>query len=114
MNTVSVPTFTATIYVGTYDKALGLHQHTEEINKMCQEYVDKVGLCVTVTKTDFCYTDGHEGGAAIGLINYPRFPMEPNQIRKHALALAEILKEGMRQERVSVVFPNETIMIGPK
>lgn len=106
----SQKTFTATIHVGT-------KPHGEDVLSpnivyaICQEYVDKVGLCVTITPTKYVYSNGSEDGFAIGLIQYPRFPAPEFQIRNHAMTLAELLRIAYRQFRVSVVFPDETVMI---
>lgn len=45
-----------------------------EAKKEIRSYCYEVGLCVTVTPTDFIYTGGEESGFVIGLVNYPRFP----------------------------------------
>lgn len=76
-----------------------------------QHYVDSVGLCVTVTDTTFVYGDGSEPGLAVGVINYPRFPASPEAIEGKAMVLAEILMRSCRQWRVSVVFPDHTVML---
>lgn len=111
MRTTSVPTFTATIYVGLK------YRYTEEVQDRAvaldaiQQYVNAVGLCVTVTDTQYVYTNGGEPGFIVGLINYPRFPSTPEQIKAHALAIAEMLLKTCKQLKVSVVMPDETIMI---
>jgi ferredoxin len=112
----SVPTFTATIYVGfrsvrTDAPTFTLHT-IDEARAICQAYCNAVGLCVTLTPTEFVYTDGGEPGVIVGLINYPRFSSTPEAIRKHALTLAERLRVGLGQWRVSVVMPGETVMLG--
>ena len=101
----TVPTFTATIYTGAHK---GI-----EARSIIQRYVDEVGLCLTITETEFIYTGGHEKGYAVGLINYPRFSAEPRDIKKKALCLAHRLRKGLGQTRVSVVCSDETIMLGP-
>ena len=112
----TVPTFAATIYVGfrvgqPEDPTFTLHT-IDEARAICRDYCDQVGLCVTLTPTEFLYTNGGEPGVAVGLINYPRFPSTPEAIREHALALAEKLRVGLGQWRVSVVMPDETVMLG--
>lgn len=108
----TVPTFTATIYVGLEVRATGKRFTTKEALAICQRYCDDVGLCVSVTRTRFVYTKGSEPGVAVGLINYPRFPVPVATIKALALELAGLLREGLRQLRVSVVFPDETVMLG--
>jgi len=65
---------------------------------IAQAYVNEVGLCVTVTPTEYVYTGGLEQGAAVGLVNYPRFPSDPTTIWSHAEALAHRLISGLGQE----------------
>ena len=102
------PTFEAKIFIG-----LGTPDHEyllEQVQDVCQEYVDSVGLCVTVTPTQYVYTGGTERGAIVGLINYPRFP-DLLGVRDKALKLAALLKGRFRQQRVSVMFHDETVML---
>jgi hypothetical protein len=109
---VIVPTYTATIYAGLRPGYFGRPRCFAAAVRIARIYADEVGLCVTVTRTTFVYTEGDEPGVIVGLINYPRFPSEPVDIRAHALALAERLQRGLSQHRVSVVLPNETVMVG--
>jgi hypothetical protein len=109
---ITVPTYTATIYVGFKERSSGeLVFSLEAVSTWLQEYVNDVGLCVSVMPTEFIYTNGGEPGAAIGLINYPRFPSYPDDIRERALEIAAGLKAQARQLAVTVVFPYETVML---
>ena len=58
-----------------------------------QSYVDDVGLCVSVTSTDYRYTNGLEPGFRIGFRNYPRFPSTPLDLLEHAEKLGFLLAE---------------------
>lgn len=108
----TVKTFTATIYVGFKNRSTGSVHPIETAMSVIQGYVDDVGLCVTVTPTTYVYTEGNEPGIAVGLINYPRFPSTPKQIRTHAITLAERLRVRLQQYKVCVVMPRETVMLG--
>lgn len=81
---------------------------------ICEEYCNKVGLCVTITPTMFVYKNGAEPGFIIRLINYPRFPEEPHALLEKAQNLAIKLKEVAKQKRVSIITPLDTILIGEK
>lgn len=107
----SVKSFVATIYVGFREHYTDEVRAIDMAHDICQRYVDAGGLCVTVTATRFIYKNGSEPGVAVGLINYPRFPAEVSAIRDKALGLATELMHGFRQLKVSVVFPDETIML---
>lgn len=73
---------------------------------ICQEYCDKVGLCVTLTRTNYVYTAGSERGFFVRLINYPRFPTPKAEIKEKALALAECLMYGLDQQSYTVEGPD--------
>lgn len=86
--------------------------HTiEEVEGICQRWVNKGKHCVTVTPTKFIYTGGNEPGVIIGFIKYPRFPKPNWEIEQRALELAEILLTTFTQCRVTVTTPQKSIMI---
>jgi hypothetical protein len=107
-------TYTATIYCGLKEGYDGTTYALTFAEQLCWKFVNKIGLCVTVTPTKFYYKDGYEDGVIVGLINYPRFPVTEQVIYERAVELAEILKDELRQNRVSIVFPDKTIMLGDK
>lgn len=107
----TVDTYTATIYVGTREHDTINVRSIEMAREFLQNYVDEVGLCVTISPTEFIYTKGSEPGIVVGLINYPRFPAEPVVIYEKALTIAKGLMQLFHQWKVSVVFPDKTIMI---
>lgn len=112
----AVRSYYATIYLGLREHQSGRIATPESVYEFVQAYVSSFGKgtpagCVSVTPTKFIYVDGAEEGLAIGLINYPRFPADEPAIRAAALSLAEELAVEFRQCRVSVVFPEQTIML---
>jgi hypothetical protein len=102
MQTRVEPSFSVTVYV-----AGDLHTARESLRRQCMEK----GLCVTVTPTTFVYTAGAEEGVAVGLVNYPRFPHTPDEIKVRALAVAERLMADLCQWSALVVTPVETIWL---
>lgn len=109
MKTVS--TYTASIYVGTREQYTPTVRSIEMAREFLRDWVNREGLCVTLTPTEYIYTNGGEPGFIVGLINYPRFPDEAAHIRRKALAMAEGLRELYKQLKVTVVFPDETVML---
>ncbi len=107
----TLPTYNATIYVGLEERHSGHRHPIQTLEKICQDYCDLIGLCVTVTPTKFIYTYGNESGASVGLIHYPRFPEDTGRVRRHAIELAKLLKKECKQRGVSVVLSDETIWI---
>jgi hypothetical protein len=77
-----------------------------DVESVCQEYCDKVGLCVTVTPTKYVYTAGSEFGFFVRLINYPRFPTPKAEIKQKALDLAECLMYALDQQSYTVEGPD--------
>jgi hypothetical protein len=111
IQTKSVQTFTATIYVGMKVRDTGNEFTLHDAHSIAQLYCDEHKLCVTVTPTHFVYTSDNEPGVAVGLINYPRFPSTPEVIGDHAIKLAEIYLKAFKQYKVCVVFPGQTVML---
>jgi len=104
-------TFTANIYLGLRHGYSGKWSSVDEVRIWLQNYCNEVKLGVTITPTEFVYVDGGEPGLVIGLINYPRFPSSVDGIKEKAIAIARGLMELCHQERVSIVFSDETIML---
>lgn len=106
-------TYYAHIYVGFKEGYVdGCPVHSiDEAREICQQYVDNVGLAVTLEPVEFVYTNGCEPGCRIGLINYPRFPATPDDIRMKAIDLSRIFLDRFGQYRISIVCPDVTIML---
>ena len=75
----------------------------------CSRVAMSIGLCVTVTKTDYIYTGGQESGVIVELINYPRFPKETYEITAQAMTLASTLMVDLYQGSASVMTPQKTV-----
>jgi len=87
------PTFYANIWIAG---------SVADAERLCRDYCNQVGLCVTVTPTHFIYTGGSQTGVLVRLFNYPKYPKTAVGIRATALALAEHLRQGLYQESYSV------------
>lgn len=107
-----VETYTARIFAGRLHSKTGVIHPKQEITKVLQDYVDHYGYCVSLKDTDFIYTGGSEPGVEITLINYPRFPESKDELETHAIQIAVILREKLEQKRISIVFPDKTLMLG--
>jgi len=104
-------TYEAKLYIGLKEGYEGWVRDITEIETVCQQYCNDIGLGVTITPTKFVYTGGNENGAIIGLINYPRFPKEPEEITQHMANIAAILIPKLKQHRATIVCTDKTIMI---
>lgn len=85
-----------------------------EAERLCREYCDNVGLCVTVMRTSYVYTGGETQGVIVGLINYPRFPSSSAAIWAHAEVLAERLREGLEQESYTIQAQDRTVWLSTR
>ena len=107
-----VVTYNVQICCGLKETFKGGRTHTiKEVKQICDEFVNEYGDCVSITKTDFRYTNGNEPGVVIGFISYPRFPRLPEKIRNRAFILAEKLMLNLNQYKVSIVDPYYTYML---
>lgn len=99
MITKNVPTYGIHIY-GSGPLAVA----EQTCRRFCLE-----GLCVTISPTRFIYTGGEETGYCVNLLNYPRFPAEPDKLNDTAKRLALELLEDTYQHSILIVNPNEAI-----
>lgn len=111
MEIQTVRTYNASIYAGLKIRGDGAIFSFEEAERLIQSWVNEISYCVSVTQTKYIYKGGNEPGLIVGFITYPRFPDPPERIKKLALELAEKIMLAFRQYRVSVVFPDETVML---
>lgn len=79
--------------------------------QIIREECMREGLCVTVETTTFIYTGGEERGCIIGLINYPKLPLEEDYLWNRGLDLARKVLDGTFQNSVLVVSPKQTLWL---
>jgi hypothetical protein len=104
-------TWEAKIFVGL---RAGYSDKLYDISKLlgvCQGYCNEIGWCVTVTPTTFIYKNGNEEGAIVGIIDYPRFPSNKDELTKRCIELAKMMMKATEQLRVTVVFPDDTVLL---
>ena len=97
------------VQVSSYPVSIFIAGDRFKAEKYCREHCDDIGLCVTITSTNYIYKDGSEAGVIVGLINYPRFPAEPREIWAKAETLAKKLREELGQESFSIQAPDKTV-----
>jgi hypothetical protein len=66
------------------------------------------GLCVNVYVNKYIYKGGEETGYVVELINYPRFPCTPDDIRKKAFDIGNKLMIDTYQSSFTVMYPDTT------
>jgi hypothetical protein len=98
----------------TYRVSVFIAGFPETVKHILARECEKEGLCVTVKKCDFVYTNGLEKGVEIGFVNYPRFPKPAIQIYDRACKIAEILIKETYQRSALVVGDSTTKWIYTK
>lgn len=78
------------------------------LRRAALDFCSKNGFCVTVTPTEYVYKYGFESGAIVGVINYPRFPEEQDELERIAQMLAEEMALSASQGSYTIQTPNET------
>lgn len=100
----------------SYPMSIFMSGDLKDAFNVCMEYCERVGFCVTLNGTGYIYRGKgrsaargvHSPGFVVGLINYPRFPMEPDQLWERARELAELLREACGAESYSIQAPDRT------
>ncbi len=99
------------IWIGLRKKYSRKVYSMDRVRKICDEWVNEIGDCVTITPTEFRYLNGNEPGVIIGYIQYPRFPRSADEIDERAIELAERLMLKLKQNRVTITTPRDSIML---
>lgn len=94
------PSYPISIFIAGSAKDAGL---------IVRGYCDDNGFCVTVTETRYVYKGGFNFGVIIGLINYPRFPLNPDELWAHAEKIGALLCRRLNQESYTIQAPDKTV-----
>lgn len=94
--------------VGSYSLTIHMAGDYHVARNVVREFCDEEGLCVTISPTSYIYTGGHEEGIRVGLINYPRFPKTPAELRVIATRLAYRLRGALLQDSFTIEAPDNT------
>ena len=101
---VNVESYEVSVYIGG-DFLI------RDAESVAQSFCDRIGMCVSISKTRFVYTGGACSGVRVGFINYGRFPSTRGDIFRAAVELAEIMVCELGQDSASVVATDRTVWI---
>lgn len=111
----SVPFNEARIYIGSRRKYNGDAFSYADVRAYVGEFQLARGTessnPVRITPTAYVWQDYHEPGWEIAVINYPRHPKADFVIRQFAYDLAAGLLNMFEQNRISIVFSDEIVML---
>jgi hypothetical protein len=107
-------TFEARLYIGSVQGYHGtpftFEELKEEVGNLQSESPKEEMIPVRIAPTNFVCGNYSEAGWEIAAINYPRFPKAEALITSFMMELAKRLLVCFNQNRISIIFPNETIM----
>lgn len=117
MNRVVVKSYSGVITIGLekgYSRGL---ISREEVVGYLQKHqksrvsVSGVYLSASVSSCDIVLNDQIEPHLRMEFINYPKFPLVYSVFKQEVVDCGEFLMEKTGQNRVVVVFPDETVML---
>ncbi len=82
-----------------------------ETEQACAEFCTDRGFCVAIEPVRYVYTGGREDGAVVTVLNYPRFPKQPQQVCDIADELARFLIERVCQGSATVEGPGQSVFL---
>lgn len=100
MKRVEAPSYPVQIWIAG--------DHADAIKHM-EQHVQDHPYCVTITPSTYVHTSGTDAGLAVGLINYPRFPAEPDVIWAKAEQIAAYLCARLGQKSYTIQAPDKTV-----
>lgn len=113
----SLPTFGGSLFIGL-EKGYTGEKITEEdvissLSRIQKELSDsqKIYLSASVSRTKIVLNDQNEDHLKIDFINYPKFPLRKDELKKEILDIAEKLMGAHSQNRMLAVFTDETVML---
>lgn len=117
MNSVICKTFTAKLTIGLFRGYSKKRIPVPEFKKAlltAQESIKeqfKIELSAKLTLCEILFLGQEEPSMELQLIQYPKFPQEVAALKKAIVALTEMMMLELEQNRVVIVFTDETIML---
>ena len=117
MNTITSKTFTATATVGLYKayskELISINTFKKALCK-AQEEIKKefnVALSTKMTLCQIIFLGQEEPSVSLDFIQYPKFPKDEVVLQEAIMQLVQLLMESLDQNRIVIVFQNETICL---
>lgn len=117
MNIIKNKTFTANAVIGLVrgysQKKISIVEFKKVLlsaqQKIREQY--EIGLSIKLSSTEIIFLGQEEPSIDLQIIQYPKFPQTEEVLKKVFLELIEILMLELEQNRVVIVFTEETIML---
>jgi hypothetical protein len=117
MNITKTKTFQATITIGLElgytKKVYGKDFLIKELQVYQKKRIDAAGIYLSASVSECCIvlSGQDEKHVKLAFINYPKFPLEVHVFKNEIIDLAKYLLGIMKQNRIVIVFTDETIML---
>jgi len=117
MNTVLCKTFTAKVAIGLFRGYYGEKIPISEFKKTLLKAQGtikaqlNIELSAKLTPCEILFLGQQEPSMELQFIQYPKFPHEESDLKKAIVALTELMMLELEQNRVVIVFTDETIML---
>ncbi len=112
-----IETFTATITIGLevgYSKELYSKDYAlKELQSYQRKRITEANiyLSASVSECSIVLSGQNESHLKLEFINYPKFPLDVEVFKNEISALAKHLLKKLKQNRIVIVFSDETIML---
>jgi hypothetical protein len=117
MKLLKIKTFTANAVMGLLrgysSEAITLTEFKSVLLSAQTEIFQKygIGLSIKLSTTEIFFLGQNEPSIDVQIIQYPKFPQPEETLKKAFIQLIEIMMQELEQNRVVIVFPDETIMM---
>lgn len=117
MKTTSVKTFRAEATFGLKrgysEELISLDEFRNRLEEVQQATATElqVKLSGKVTPCSIVFSGQQEPSVSLSFIQYPKFPYKVERLKKAILRLSELLMQQLEQNRVVLVFDDETLML---
>ncbi len=117
MKEINIKTFNATINLGLTRGYSNESISKQEVIRFIQSYQnsliskEKIYLSASVSENIIVLSGQTEPHLKIEFINYPRFPYPENILKQSINNLGKLLMNKFEQNRIVIVYTDETIMI---
>lgn len=117
MNISSIKTYTAKVTIGLFKgysrELISIEEFKDALleaqQKIKSEY--DIALSAKLIPCEILFLGQEEPSIELQFIQYPKFPVEEAKLKKEIIALTEFVMIKLEQNRVVIVFTDETVML---
>lgn len=117
MNSVICKTFTANVTIGLFrgysEKSIPVPEFKKALLNAQKTIIAqfKIELSAKVSPCEILFLGQEEPAMELDFIQYPKFPQEESVLKKAIIELTKLMMLELEQNRVVIVFSDETIML---